>query len=89
MTQLINKRDYEILADVYMREGKEAMIHHDKETAIDCMDKALRLLKKGKSHEKYVKNLNIMGIVYAQLENEDKAFECYLQPLQMPMLLIY
>ena len=81
MTQLINKRDYEILADVYMREGQEAMIHHDKDTAIDCMDKALRLLKKGKSHEKYVKNLNTMGVVYAQLENEDKAFECYLEAL--------
>lgn len=87
MTQLINKRDYEILAEVYMREGQEALVLHDDKTAIQRMEKALRLLKKAKSHEEYVRSLNIMGVVYAQLENEDKAFECYLEALANAELL--
>lgn len=81
MTQLINNRDLEILADVYMKEGQEALVNHKNDEAISKMQKALKLLKKAKSTEQYVRNLNIMGVVYTSVGDEQKAFECYLEAL--------
>ena len=78
MTQLINHRDLEILADIYMKEGQEDLVNHKNELAIMKMQKALRLLKKAKSTEQYVRNLNVMGVVYTSIGDEQKAFECYL-----------
>ena len=81
MTQLINHRDLEILADIYMKEGQEDLVNHKNELAIMKMQKALRLLKKAESTEQYVRNLNVMGVVYTSIGDEQKAFECYLEAL--------
>lgn len=81
MTQLINHKDLEILADVYMKEGQEDLVNHRNKIAIKKMQKALKLLKKAKSTERYVRNLNVMGVVYTSLGDEQKAFECYLEAL--------
>ena len=37
--------------------------------------------KKAKSTEQYVRNLNVMGVVYTSIGDEQKAFECYLEAL--------
>lgn len=81
MAQLIDNRDLEILADVYMKEGQSELVNHNNALAIEKMQKALRLLKKAKSTELYVKNLNTLGVVFSSLQDEQKAFECYLEAL--------
>ena len=81
MTQLINYRDFEILAEYYMKEGQEDLVNHKNELAIAKMQKALKLLKKAKSTERYVRALNVMGVVYSTVGDEQKAFECYLEAL--------
>lgn len=81
MAQLIEKKDLEILADYYMKEGQNELVNQNNAVAIEKMQKALKLLKKAKSTELYVRDLNTMGIVFSNLQDEQKAFECYLEAL--------
>lgn len=76
-----NKKELERLADEQLELGKRCLLEHDYDTAESHVKESLKNLKAAGCIEKYVKTLNILGIVYAISSDESKAFDCYLESL--------
>ncbi len=81
MSGKLNKRELEIMADEEMRAGQAALVEHNIADAIEHIQKSLKLLKQVGDLEKYVENLNILGMAYAMESDETNAFDCYLESL--------
>lgn len=75
------KKEYERLADEQLEIGKRCLIDHDYDAAEHHVKESLKYFKDAGCIEKYVKTLNILGIVYAIASDESKAFDCYLESL--------
>ena len=81
MSSEINRDKLEEIADIEMKAGQDALIEHDVSGAIKHIRESLKILKQAENLEKYVTNLNILGMAYAMESNETKAFDCYLESL--------
>ena len=81
MSSEINRDKLEEIADIEMKAGQDALIEHDVSGAIKHIRESLKILKQAENLEKYVTNLNILGMAYAMERNETKAFDCYLESL--------
>ena len=77
----ITAQEIEMLAGDEMKLGEEAIVNQDFTSAILHIRQSLKYLKEIDNIEDYVKNLNILGLVYAMKEDENAAFECYLESL--------
>lgn len=76
-----DKKELERLADEQLELGKKSLLDHDYTQAEFYVKESLKNLKEAGCIEKYVKTLNILGIVYAIESDEGKAFDCYLESL--------
>lgn len=76
-----DKSNLKLLADKEMQEGEIAIVEHDFSNAAKHIKESLKLLKEAECIEKYVENLNILGLVYAMEKDESAAFDCYLESL--------
>lgn len=81
MSSELTKYELEEMADNEMEAGQDALVKHDAANAIEHIRKSLKLLKQVGNVEKYVKNLNILGMAYALESDESSAFDCYLESL--------
>ena len=81
MSSKLNKSELEIMADKEIRAGQDALVEHNIADAIEHIQKSLKLLKQVGDLEKYVENLNILGMAYAMASDETNAFDCYLESL--------
>ena len=81
MSSKLNKSELEIMADKVIRAGQDALVEHNIADAIEHIQKSLKLLKQVGDLEKYVENLNILGMAYAMESDETNAFDCYLESL--------
>ena len=81
MSSEINRDKLEEIADIEMKAGQDDLIEHDVSGAIKHIRESLKILKQAENLEKYVTNLNILGMAYAMESNETKAFDCYLESL--------
>lgn len=81
MSSKLNKSELEIMADKEIRAGQAALVEHNIADAIEHIQKSLKLLKQVGDLEKYVENLNILGMAYAMESDETNAFDCYLESL--------
>lgn len=81
MSSKLNKSELEIMADKEVRAGQDALVKHNIADAIEHIQKSLKLLKQVGDLEKYVENLNILGMAYAMESDETNAFDCYLESL--------
>lgn len=81
MSSEINRDKLEEIADIEMKAGQDALSEHDVSGAIKHIRESLKILKQAENLEKYVTNLNILGMAYAMESNETKAFDCYLESL--------
>ena len=81
MKNKIKALDFNELAEVEFKEGINALKLYDHENSISHLKKSVRFLKNTHNTDKYVKMLNVLGLVYT-LENKNKeALECYLESL--------
>ena len=81
MSSKLNKSELEIMADKEIRACQDALVEHNIADAIEHIQKSLKLLKQVGDLEKYVENLNILGMAYAMESDETNAFDCYLESL--------
>lgn len=81
MSSKLNKSELEIMADKEIRAGQDALVEHNIADAIEHIQESLKLLKQAGDLEKYVENLNILGMAYAMESDETNAFDCYLESL--------
>ena len=81
MIDKIDKKELENQADKGLELGKKSLLDHDYKNAERYVKESLKNLKDAGCIEKYVKTLNILGIVYAIESDESKAFDCYLESL--------
>lgn len=81
MSSEINREKLEEIADIEMKAGQDALIEHDVSGAIEHIRESLKILKQAENLEKYVTNLNILGMAYAMESDETNAFDCYLESL--------
>ncbi len=81
MSNVQDKYNLQQLAEKAMLEGENAIVQHDFSNAAKYIKESLRLLKEANCIEKYVENLNILGLVYAMEKDESAAFDCYLESL--------
>lgn len=81
MIDKIDKKELENQADKLLELGKKSLLDHDYKNAERYVKESLKNLKDAGCIEKYVKTLNILGIVYAIESDESKAFDCYLESL--------
>ena len=81
MKNKIKALDFNELAEVEFKKGINALKLYDHENSISHLKKSVRFLKNTHNTDKYVKMLNVLGLVYT-LENKNKeALDCYLESL--------
>lgn len=83
MIKRINRIEAERISEKYISDSEKALHNNDYMKSIELMNDALKVLKEAKCMEKYVLNLNILGIIYSNAGEDEKAFECYLEGLAM------
>lgn len=81
MKNTIDKFSIENRADEEIKNAVNYVIGHDYEAAVNHIQKSLKLLKSIGNIEKYVEYLNILGLVYEIGDDENAAFDCYLESL--------
>lgn len=83
----VSIRNYEELAEEYMKCGQDELMLDNFDGAVENINKALSILKKVGSDEKYVIDLNVLGVIYDNAGYEDKAFECFLEGIAMTRIM--
>lgn len=68
-------------AQEYLDRGIQAYEKEQLETAAKYIQEALQLLKKCGEDYAYVRNMNLLGVIYAILGNDGMAMDCYLEGL--------
>lgn len=61
---------------------REEVAHNQLEEAISDIQNALKGFAALSAHEWYIRAINLMGVVYALMENEGMAVSCYLEGLE-------
>lgn len=69
-------------AQAYLDQGIQAYEKEQLETASEYIQEALQLLKKCGEDYAYVRNMNLLGVIYAILGNDGMAVDCYLEGLE-------
>lgn len=70
-------------AENLMRVGQLELNKGNFKTAVNNITMALQCLREVQSTEKYVVYLNTLGVIYAESDMPEEAFECYLEGIAM------
>lgn len=81
MKNKIKRLDFEKLAEVEFKKGINALKLHDYENSVLHLKKSARFFKNTHNTDKYVKMLNVLGLVYTLQNKNKEALDCYLESL--------
>lgn len=81
MKNKIKALDFNELAEVEFKKGINALKLYDHENSISHLKKSVRFLKNTHNTDKYVKMLNVLGLVYTLENKNNEALDCYLESL--------